>query len=217
MAFPFPVETAAGSAALEKREALLAEGRGYPIIAGSPDDLESAGYEPTAEGDACLEEAREIDVDEWLAERVEGDPEYYEETHGEWPSDVVPTSAFTGPTNILTREPLPEVAIVLVPATESWQVPCLLGYGGWNECPAPEEHSAVLKRWQERYGATLVAMTSDTIELAVDRPPRSRDDALALAREHYVYCADIVDQGTRTIEALAAALLNAPVWFFWWD
>ncbi|WP_414650247.1 DUF4253 domain-containing protein, partial [Duganella sp.] len=33
----------------------------------------------------------------------------------------------------------------------------------------------------------------------------------------YLYCADIVDQGTESIEALAATLLNARVWYFWWD
>jgi hypothetical protein len=102
-------------------------------------------------------------VDEWLARRVASDPEYSEEDHGEWPRDVDPTSAFTGPTDVVSGEPLAEVGIVLVPTTESWYVPCLLGYGDWNECPAPAEHSAILKRWQERYGATLVTLTPDTI------------------------------------------------------
>jgi Domain of unknown function (DUF4253) len=62
-----------------------------------------------------------------------------------------------------------------------------------------------------------VTMTQDTIELAVERPIQTREDALAVAHEQYVYCADIVQQGTETIEGLAAALLNAPEWFFWWD
>ena len=219
MTFPFEVERVAGTAALARREALLADGRGYPVIAGSPDNLEALreGYESGAGGDICLESVEGIDVDDWLARRVASDPEYYEEDHGDWPSDIDPTSAFTGPTDIVSGEPLTEVAIVLVPASESWHVPCLLGYGDWNECPAPAEHSAILKRWQERYGATLVTMTQDTIELAVGRPVQTHEDALALAHEQYVYCADIVQQGTETIEGLAAALLNAPVWFFWWD
>lgn len=33
----------------------------------------------------------------------------------------------------------------------------------------------------------------------------------------YALCADIVDQGTESIEALAAQLLVSNSWFFWWD
>ena len=166
--------------------------------------------------DGCLEAAAAIDVDEWLSRRAAGEPEYYVAEHGEWP-EVDPTSEFTGPMDILSGQPLAEVAILLVPTTESWQVPCLLGWGDWNECPAPAEHSAILKRWRERYGTELVTMTHDVIELAVERPVLTREDALGLSREQFVYCPDIVHQGTETIEGLAAALLNGTVWFFWWD
>jgi hypothetical protein len=142
--FPFEVETVAGAAALGRRDALLAEGC-YPVIAGSPDNLEPLiqGYESSARGGACLEAVKGIDVDDWLARRLASwmsDPEYHEE-HGDWPSDwsseVDPTRAFTGPTDIVTGELLAEVAIVLVPTSESWHVPCLVGYGDWNACPAP--------------------------------------------------------------------------------
>jgi hypothetical protein len=40
---------------------------------------------------------------------------------------------------------------------------------------------------------------------------------ILLAKEQYAYCADIVEQGVGTIEALAATLLNGHIWFFWWD
>jgi len=217
--FPFEIETVAGTAALERRTALLAAERGYPVIAGSPGNVELLveGDEAGEGGETCLEEAARIDVDEWLERRVAGDPEYYEEEHGDWPAGMDPNHSFKGPTDIVTGQPLAEVAIILVRAAESWHVPCVLGYGDWNECPAPAEHAAILKRWQDGYGATLVTMTPDTIELAVERPVRTREDALALAREQYIYCADIVQQGTETIERLAASLLEASVWFFWWD
>jgi Domain of unknown function (DUF4253) len=219
VSFPFEVETVSGTEALERRDALLTAGRGYPVIAGAPENLETLADGDASDGSGvdCVQAAGGIDVDDWLAQRVAGDREYYEEEHGDWPSDAAPNSTFTGPTDILTGEPLAEVAIFLVPGAESWQVPCVLGYGEWNEYPPPAEHSAILKRWQDRHGATLVTMTQDTVELAVERPVRTRDDALALAQEQYIYCADIVQQGTETIERLAASLVDAPVWFFWWD
>jgi hypothetical protein len=44
-----------------------------------------------------------------------------------------------------------------------------------------------------------------------------RDAATTLAVEQFTYAYDIVEQGTQSIEALAAILLGGPMWFFWWD
>ena len=49
------------------------------------------------------------------------------------------------------------------------------------------------------------------------RPPADRKAALALAGEQQAYCLDIVEQGVGSTAALAATLLEAPVWYFWWD
>jgi hypothetical protein len=38
-----------------------------------------------------------------------------------------------------------------------------------------------------------------------------------LAREQYLYCGDIVDQGTGTLSRLATALMADDWWYFWWD
>lgn len=116
----------------------------------------------------------------------------------------------------LTR-PLARVHLALVPVESQWQVPAFLGLGDWNDCPAPEVHAAILRDWGDRFGAEVVGLSNDTLELRVARPPRRRSAARALAREQYLYCQDIVDQGIRSIEALAIALLRAPSWYFWWD
>jgi hypothetical protein len=46
---------------------------------------------------------------------------------------------------------------------------------------------------------------------------RSREEAMALAQEHYELCSDIVLQGPGTLEPLAATLMASDWWFFWWD
>jgi Domain of unknown function (DUF4253) len=113
--------------------------------------------------------------------------------------------------------PLPKVHIVTLPTTQSWEVPAWLRWGNWNGCPPAAYHCAALRDWQARFGAELVAINHDTINIRVKRRPADRAEALALAREHYAYCPDTVDQGMDTIEALAALLLVSDWWFFWWD
>jgi hypothetical protein len=98
-----------------------------------------------------------------------------------------------------------------------FEVPLILKYGGWNECPPPVVHAATLRDWGQRFGAELVALTGDVVELAVARPPTDRAPGLELAREQYLYCGDIVWQGTDGLETLAAGLKGGTVWFFWWD
>ena len=74
-----------------------------------------------------------------------------------------------------------------------------------------------MRSWFERYGAELVGIDGDTLNLRVQRRPTGRDEALALAREQYHYCPDLVDQGVGTISALASELMASDWWFLWWD
>jgi hypothetical protein len=82
-----------------------------------------------------------------------------------------------------------------------------LRWGGWNDCPAAEYHLAAMRTWRDRYGAELIGMSSDTLNLRVATKPKTRQEALALARDQYVYCTDIIDQGLQTCSALAASLM----------
>jgi hypothetical protein len=63
----------------------------------------------------------------------------------------------------------------------------------------------------------VACVSGDVIEMTVARPPMTKEAAMELAKEQFLYCPDIVYQGTESVEALAAGLLDARVWFFWWD
>jgi hypothetical protein len=117
------------------------------------------------------------------------------------------------------RELKPEtlVSIILVPVKHAWEVPARLAFGGWNECPMPDEQCTVLREWEKTFGAVPFALTSDVLELMATRLPVSKEEALALAKDQYIYCSDIVDQGIGSEEALAESLLESKLWFFWWD
>src|SRR5262249_26076759 len=107
---------------------------------------------------------------------------------GDWPEDVEPSMEFSIPFDILTKDPLPAVHVGLVPTTQGWTTPAFLMFGDWNNCPRPHDHLAVLRHWEEQYGAEVVGITHDIVEMLVARPPRSRKKALELAREQYLYC-----------------------------
>lgn len=141
----------------------------------------------------------------------------HEPTRGPWPADPTPTDSFTIPYDMHTWDPLPTVHVALVPPREGWQVPAFLRYGGWNACPTLEEHVCMMKRWAEVYGAEPLGMARDRVEMTIRRPPRDRARALDAALEQYAYCNDIVDQGTKTLDALAANLVEGSAWYFWWD
>lgn len=222
MSFPYQVHQVHGNEALAKLAQLKSAGNGFPVILGDADSFAHA--EETVEDnsdqsvDELIEAARGIDPANWFVERQASDPEYYDIGENEWPDgDHGTAHGLSSHRDVLTGEPFSAVSIAVIPAAEAWMVPCYLRIGGWNECPNAEEHAALFKYWGEKYGATAACTTTDVIEMNVSRPPTTREDALELAKEQYLYCADIVNQGTETIEALAAALIDAPVWFFWWD
>jgi hypothetical protein len=168
-----------------------------------------------------LENAGKINIAEWLQKRKE---EYFEdfeqdeieEVIGEWPGQA-PSMSFGAHTEILTGEPLKQALLAEVSISNAWEIPAHFGYGGWNECPAPEEQCAIWKYWYEKFGVEIVAITHDVIEAKVANPPSTKEAAMELAWEQYLYCNDIVDQGVESISNLGATLRGSDIWYFWWD
>jgi hypothetical protein len=191
----------------------------YPVILGDGGSLDRIRevLESSEPPDAILARASELDAQAWLAQRSAALERDWETPHGEWSEPDGEELPYTIPTDILSGRPLAHVAIALVPTTRAWEVPAWLGYGGWNDCPEPAVQVAVMKRWHERYGAEVVGMSEDVVEMRVARPPRTRAASMELAGEHYAYCYDIVLSGTGSIEGLASGVLGRGVWFFWWD
>lgn len=202
-----------GAKAFERIRAAHARNE-FLVILGDEEELERVKEtmelnEDTAE--EILEHAKEVEISEWFEEHEAED--YPSDA---WPEEVPGNDTLTACTDILTGEPK-KVFLATIPVAHAWEIPAYLKFGGWNDCPAAEEHVAIMKHWYEKYGAVIVALTGDVIECTVERPPQTRDEALALAKEMYAYCYDIVDQGVETIENLAASLLKSRLWFFWWD
>lgn len=145
-----------------------------------------------------------------------------EPMRGPWPKSApqdpglsVAQEIFISGSNARQR-PFKKVYIATLPTQDWTEAFAYLAFGGWNECPYPHEHVAAFRYWTSRYDLALAGMSGDVLNLRAGRPPKTRDEALALAREQYEFCPDIVDQGV-TLDELAAGLLNKNWWFFWWD
>ncbi len=98
-------------------------------------------------------------------------------------------------------------------------------YGSINRIGSAEV-SAVLRSWEDRFGAVLVGLGFATITLLVTRPPTTEEDALHAAAEVAALCPDALWQPesqpssvTRdcTLEAISRALVREPVWRLWFD
>lgn len=219
MNFQYELVKVSGEQALNTYEALKNSADVIPVILGDEDDFamltESMEY-VTESIEQLLEQAEDMDALEWFEKRQAQDSDYYDLTHGEWHIHV-PTTHLSAHLDILTGEPKAEIYIALVPTTDAWKIPAYLKIGGWNDCPTAAEHAAIFKYWQHHYGAKVACIAGDVIEMEVERPPKTKEDALKLAEQQFIYCPDIVYQGTETIAALASTLLNGSAWFFWWD
>lgn len=153
---------------------------------------------PTGE---TLDNIHPLEIERWLEQ---------------WPDDPYRIDELRLPYHCYQRGP---VTLALVPAAHNWQVPVLLSYGYFNDCPHPSVHGAALRHWHQRHGLDVVAMAPDAMEFTVSRPPRTRRDALAFAWEYAAYCADGFDAvyEAETDVGMAACLIDAEVVRAWWD
>ncbi|WP_418961609.1 DUF4253 domain-containing protein [Streptomyces tritici] len=109
--------------------------------------------------------------------------------------------------------------INFVAARGGYEVPVLLphlyGTGNWfgYGCLTPLDDAAVLRRWQEKWGAQLFFAAGPYLELVVDRPPLDPHGAAQAATELHAYCSDTVQDLTKTGDGMA----RSSMWSLWWD
>lgn len=116
---------------------------------------------------------------------------------------------------------LPAARIGLVPANRPADVLPMLGWSGAaNRMDTALPIAAVLRSWEERFGAQLLEVGFAEIRLLVQRPPRNFDGAQRLAAEQFAFCDEcwLGDQvGLNEVGTITDALVNAPMWGFCWD
>jgi Domain of unknown function (DUF4253) len=99
--------------------------------------------------------------------------------------------------------------IGLVPAARPADVLTRLGWTGVvNRGWGPAQVSAVLRSWEDRFGARLLEVGFADIRLVVSRPPRTLDEALPIAAEHVAFCDECARMGLRDVRTTAQTLVG---------
>jgi hypothetical protein len=149
--------------------------------------------------------------------------DYVEPVGRRWPG-LTPAPAARQPTDQCADERADEwsdgsLRLALVPAVDGAQALVSLGWTGpLNHDNDTARLAAVVRDWQARFGATVVALGFDTLYLSVAAPPTTLDQALQVTAEHFAFCPDEIWQSeTNTFPTYATAILRAQSWSFWWD
>jgi hypothetical protein len=90
-----------------------------------------------------------------------------------------------------------------------------IGNTNWGTGTLPV--AAVLRSWEDRFGARLLRIGFAQISLFATRPPRDLESIQLLAAEHLAFCNECGGLGLREISTITRYLMASPVWTFWWD
>jgi hypothetical protein len=104
--------------------------------------------------------------------------------------------------------------LALVRAERPADIPAVMAW----DAEAPHEFlSALLRSWEDRFGARVVGFEGATIHVSVARPPATAADAGLVAMEHMLLGDDNHPSGDLNFANYAESLTGERHWFFWWD
>ena len=163
-----------------------------PLLFGSPHDagilFERHTAPPTSAAE-WLARAHTFDIDQWLAQRREDfeadqDPDEPSPSRGDWPGVATPMTELHVSKDLLKAGSKATCIIGLLPTPDPTEVAAYLSFGGWNDCPDPQVHICLARRWRDRHGAVQVSNTYDSIEFRVAKPISERKEALERWANH---------------------------------
>jgi hypothetical protein len=106
----------------------------------------------------------------------------------------------------------------LVPAGRGADTLTAIGWqGARHHNPWTAPLSAVVRGWEERFGAQVVGLGFDTLDLSVAAPPTSLRHAMHVAAEHATFCPEAIVQGSGSIAGHAEEILGCGIWSFRWE
>lgn len=190
----------------------------WPLLAAGLGGGSHPLQRPWLDGELMVRPAHDDDAETLLSRRVEPDPAAWgpgEDWRASWAGLALPSRDGDGPVTIRCTEV--GAGLLLVPVTRPADVPAVIGWTGpVNHDLTGGDITTVLRSWEDRFGAVLVHIGFDTLCLKVADGPSDILEIERLAREHYLFCPDNIDQGTGSLEDYLD-LVALDEWWFWWD
>jgi hypothetical protein len=112
---------------------------------------------------------------------------------------------------------LPPARIGLVAARRPADVLPLVGLPATDQFDNALPVAAVLRSWEDRFGAKLLEIGFAEIRLLAERPPHDVETAQLLAAEMFAFCHEYGGNGLHHIPSISTAVMSSPIWTFWWD
>lgn len=111
-----------------------------------------------------------------------------------------------------------ETRLGLVPVRRGADALTVLGWSGAaNHVSRTAGLSALLRSWEDRFGARLLRLGPDRLDVSVAAPPQDPAHATSVAAEHWAFCPDRVLQDSGSIASYAREIRGRRTWSFWWE
>jgi hypothetical protein len=227
-AFPYPVQIVPAAQALAVYEAIKAEGAGLPVFLGGAEDAlnlahtaDLAATSPAIVSDTLAMAAKFRFPEEcWkfadgTIPDVHDDIAHLRANPGTWPERAEGMTTLPVLFDLRTGKPRETVHIATIPTQDNAAIPAFLNFGGWNACPYPHVFVAALRKWNRQWGAEIISITSDTMDIRFPRKPQTRAAALDLYLEMVALHSDTLMDGDPA--QFAAEAMVSEYWQFWWD
>ena len=202
----------------------LVEPSTHLIFSNLRDFYRTAGVDyftrPTATNPQLLADPESLTDDEWLEE------EFWNGLEFPPPIPDVTAAFFDSLSPIphhtaAAHPPTPEepAALLITPTHRPADVPAAVGWlGACNYDFAGHHISAVLRSWEDRFGAILTSLDSQDMTLTIPPLALTDDERTLLTLEHYFFCRSLIDDATTFgHQSAALATSDAQQWVFHWE
>lgn len=105
------------------------------------------------------------------------------------------------------------VLIVKLNIKHPYEILKIIPFGGFNDCPSPQKHYEVAKRWYEKYNAVPIIIGKDFIQYYMKETIINKDMLRQIVCEQCCYCTP----EEQTVKELANTTYSSKFWYFWWD
>lgn len=106
-------------------------------------------------------------------------------------------------------------ALILLPMDKPWEAVLLLPFGGSGNCPAPREMAAMLKLWNEKYGAVPAVFSGEALEIYLPHPLKDTELREA-AGEIAAFSGLGYDESDEALSQFIEEARDKCVWRFSW-